>query len=58
MLGYAFFEMDNYYKMLAVWSHGKYVEEMRMMLIIMLNVAMIKLFNLSNVAKVVFVLLL
>ena len=50
--------MDNYYKMLAVWSHGKYVEEMRMMLIIMLNVAMIKLFNLSNVAKVVFVLLL
>ena len=28
MLGYAFFEMDNSYKMLAVWPHGKYVEEM------------------------------
>lgn len=28
MLGYAFFEMDNQHKMLAVWTHGKYVEEM------------------------------
>ena len=28
MLGYAFFEMDNTQKMLAVWPHGKYVEEM------------------------------
>ena len=25
---YAFFEMDNTQKMLAVWPHGKYVEEM------------------------------
>ena len=28
MLGYAFFEVDNIHKMLAVWPHGKYVEEM------------------------------
>ena len=28
MLGYAFFDVDNCYKMLAVWPHGKYVEEM------------------------------
>ena len=28
MLGYAFFEMDNTQKMLAVWPHGKYVEEL------------------------------
>lgn len=28
MLGYAFFEVDNLQKMLAVWPHGKYVEEM------------------------------
>lgn len=28
MLGYAFFEVDKIYKMLAVWPHGKYVEEM------------------------------
>ena len=28
MLGYAFFEVDNLHKILAVWPHGKYVEEM------------------------------
>lgn len=28
MLGYSFFEVDNNRKMLAVWPHGKYVEEM------------------------------
>lgn len=28
MRGYAFFEADNIYKMLAVWPHGNYVEEL------------------------------
>ena len=28
MMGYSFFEIDNTHKMLAVWPHGKYVEEM------------------------------
>ena len=28
MLGYAFFEVDNLHKILAVWPHGKYVEDL------------------------------